>query len=629
MCGIAGFTLRQGSSSRNDHKIVESMLDVIAYRGPDQRGIELNDKIAFGHNRLTIIEPQGGKQPRCHPDTSSALIYNGEIYAHRKFDAEIAAAGHVLRDHCDTETLFWLIEMHGVKAAAQMLDGMFAFAYHDSVSDTLYLARDALGQKPLFYAESNGELIFASEIKALLQHPSLTSPSADLDALSLYLMMEYIPGSPTGIQGIHELPPGYVLSWANGRLAIEPYWRTSDVTRQVPADNHDAEIHFDQLLSQAVEDQLVADVPVGIFLSGGLDSSVIAAMARRHRSDVATFTIKFPQSSFDESAHAEDVARSIGTRHTTIELDRSSCVDGLEALVSKIDQPFADSSFLPTYLLCKATREHVTVALGGDGADELLLGYPNFRALRFARILQRMPSNFGTALESIAAKMPSSSAYMNAAFLLQQLSYGVGMPANVQSVYWMSAVTARNQKDLWIGDQARDQRILEQVSQQVAEFGRGSLFESCQQHFLNCYLPYNILQKTDRAAMYTSLEVRAPFLSSAVADFALSLPHSSLYKGHSGKQILRSVAKNYVPAATIARKKHGFPLPVASLIRGDLRDIVETILLDRGNPMYEFLRAEKVQSYWSQHVSKKADHGKKLWALFMLAAFFKNTFRYS
>jgi asparagine synthase (glutamine-hydrolysing) len=629
MCGIAGFTLRQSSSSRNDYKIVEAMLDVMAYRGPDQRGIELNDKIAFGHNRLSIIEPQGGKQPRCHPDTSSALIYNGEIYAHRKFDAEIAAAGHVLRDHCDTETLFWLIEMHGVKAAAQMLDGMFAFAYHDTVSDTLYLARDAFGQKPLFYAESNGELIFASEIKALLQHPSLTSPSADVDALSLYLMMEYIPGTPTGIQGIHELPPGHVLSWFNGRLAIEPYWRTSDVARRAPANNHDAERHFDQLLSQAIEDQLVADVPVGIFLSGGLDSSVIAAMARRHRSDIATFTIKFPQSSFDESAFAEDVARSIGTRHTTIELDRSSCVDGLEALVSKIDQPFADSSFLPTYLLCKATREHVTVALGGDGADELLLGYPNFRALRFARILQRMPRSFGTALEWIAGKMPTSSTYMNAAFLLQQLSYGVGMPANMQSVYWMSALAARDQNDLWIGDQAHDQRIFEQVSQQVGAGDQESLFGPCQQHFLNCYLPDNILQKTDRAAMYSSLEVRAPFLSTAVANFTLSLPHSSLYKGRSGKQILRSVAKNYVPAATIARKKHGFALPVASLIRGDLRDIVETTLLDRGNPMYEFLRAEQVQLYWTQHLSKKADHGKKLWALFMLAAFFRNTFRSS
>jgi asparagine synthase (glutamine-hydrolysing) len=629
MCGIAGFTLQQSGSLRNDRKIVEAMLDTIAYRGPDQRGVELSDKIAFGHNRLTIIEPQGGKQPRRHPDTKSSLIYNGEIYGYRKFDDSIASAGHTLRDHCDTETLFWLIQMHGVKAAAQMLDGMFAFAYHDAVSDTLYLARDAMGQKPLFYAEANGELIFASEIKALLQHPSLASPCADIDALSLYLMMEYVPGSPTGIRGIHELPPGHVLSWANGRLTIETYWRTAGVTRLAPTDIHNAETRFDGLLSQAVEDQMVADVPVGIFLSGGLDSSVIAAMARRHRSDVATFTIKFPQSSYDESAFAEEVAQSIGTRHTTIELDRRNCVDGMEDLVNMIDQPFADSSLLPTYLLCKATRQHVAVALGGDGADELLLGYPNFRALRFAKMLQHMPTSFGRALESLAGIAPKSSAYMNAAFLLQQLSYGVGKPANMQSVYWMSALAAREQNDLWISERAIDKRIFEQVSQQVAASGQASLFGSCQQHFLNCYLPYNILQKTDRASMYTSLEVRAPFLSSAVANYALSLPHSSLYEGRSGKKILRSIAQSYVPATTIARKKHGFALPVASLIRGDLRDIIETTLLEPTNPMYELLHWKKVQHYWALHISEKADNGKKLWALFMLAAFFKNTFHTS
>lgn len=605
------------------------MLDVIGYRGPDQQGIEFNDKIAFGHNRLTIIEPQGGKQPRCHPDTGSTLIYNGEIYGHRKFDAQIAAAGCVQRDHCDTETLFWLIQMHGVEAATKMVDGMFAFAYHDATSDTVYLARDAFGQKPLFYAESNGELIFASEIKALLQHPSLVNSSADVDALSLYLMMEYIPGSATGIQGVHELPPGHVLSWANGRMDIAPYWRTSDVSRKIRIDVHEAEKKFDQLLNQAVEDQLVADVPVGIFLSGGLDSSVIAAMAKRQKPDVATFTIKFPQSSFDESAFAENVAQTIGTQHTTIELDRQNCIDGLQNLLTKIDQPFADSSFLPTYLLCEATRQHVTVALGGDGADELLLGYANFRALRYAPFLQHLPASLGKVLEWTAKIMPSSSSYMNTAFLLRQLSYGVGKPANMQSIYWMSALAPRQQSDLWIDDQDYDALLFEQVSRQMASDGQDSLFESCQQHFLNSYLPNNILKKVDRASMYSSLEVRAPFLSSAVADFALSLPHSCLYKGQTGKQILRSVARQYLPTTVMKRKKHGFPLPVTALIRGDLRDIVETTLLAPDNPMYEFIRQDEVQRYWLQHTSHKADHGKKLWALFMLAAFFRNTLQSS
>lgn len=605
------------------------MLDTIGYRGPDQQGMEFSDKIALGHNRLAIMEPQGGKQPRSHPVSRNTLVYSGEIYDHRRFDSEISAAGCTFRDHCDTETLFWLIEMHGVQKAVSMLDGMFAFAYHDAASDTLYLARDAFGQKPLFYAEASGELIFASEIKALLQHPSLASCSADIDALSLYLMMEYVPGARTGISGIQKLLPGHVLTYKNGQLSVAPYWSVSGIAREESVDERQAAARFDDLLSQAVEQQLVADVPVGIFLSGGLDSSLIAAMAKRHQSDIATFTIKFPQDSFDESRYAEDVAKAIGTRHTCIELSRQNCTDGIQDLISKIDQPFADSSLLPTYLLCRAARQYVTVALGGDGADELLLGYPNFKILRFARLLQSIPDRIGKTVGSIAGVLPQSLGYMNAAFLLRQLSYGFGVPANMQSIYWMSAIAAREQNDLWVGNKAFDQQISEQVLEQIASTSCTSLIESCQRHFLNFYLPDDILLKTDRASMYNSLEVRTPFLSSAVANYALSLPHSALFRRTTGKRILRSVAETYLPMTTIARRKHGFALPVSALIRGDLRDTVEAILLDPGSHIYEHLHRARVQEYWDQHTSAKRDHGKKLWALFMLATFFRNTFQAS
>ncbi len=627
MCGIAGFTVQQRGSSNNSRAILESMLDVIGYRGPDQRGMEIGDKIALGQNRLAIMEPQGGEQPRSHPDSRNALVYNGEIYDYRVFDSEIRAAGYELRDHCDTETLFWLIEQHGVRNAVRMLDGMFAFAYYAAVTDTLYLARDAFGQKPLFYAEVNGELIFASEIKALLRHPSLANCSPDIDALSIFLMMEYVPGAKTGIHGIQELLPGHVLTHSNGCLEVLPYWSVSGITRNSSVDETKAGKQFDHLLNQAVEQQLVADVPVGIFLSGGLDSSLIAAMAKRNHSDVATFTIKFPQASFDESRYADEVAKTIGTHHTTIELSRQNCVDGIQNLISNVDQPFADSSFLPTYLLCKATRQHVTVALGGDGADELLLGYPNFKLLRFARLLQSIPRCLGKVAESIAGVLPRSHGYMSAAFLLRQLGYGFGMPANMQSIYWMSAIAAREQNELWIGDNAREQRILEQVSEQLVSVNNLSVAENCQRHFLSFYLPDNILQKTDRASMYNSLEVRAPFLSSNVANYALSLPHSALLRGTTGKRILRSVAESYLPATIIARRKHGFALPVSTLVKGDLRDTVETVLMDSENPIYEHLHRSRVKEYWDQHTSGKRDYGKKIWALFMLAAFSRNVFQ--
>jgi len=625
MCGIAGFTRRDKGSPGNGQAVLEAMLGAIAYRGPDQHGFELNQKFGFAHNRLTIMEPLGGRQPRVHPESGNALIYNGEIYGYRAFDADIHAAGHGFRDHCDTETLFWLIEMHGVRRACSMLDGMFAFAFYATATDTMYLARDRFGQKPLFYANVNGELIFASEIKALLRHPSLAKPAPDTDALSLYLMMEYVPGNATGIQNIQQLAPGHVLTFANGRISIEPYWSIHDIERDDDVTYDEATIQFDQILSAAVERQLVADVPIGIFLSGGLDSSVIAAMAKRQKSDVATFTIKFPQSSFDESAYAEEIAAKIGTRHTTIELSQENCVDGLQSLIHNIDQPFADSSFLPTFLLSKATRQHVTVALGGDGADELLLGYPNFKALRFARLCQSIPQSIGRITGSLAGVMPQSLGYMNAAFLLRQFSYGFGVPANMQSIYWMSAVAAREQDELWIGIESRSLQIAEKVKSQVATSVKQTLAESLQQHFLRHYLPNDILQKTDRASMYNSLEVRTPFLSSAVVNYSLSLPHAMLFRERIGKRILRSVAESYLPMATINRRKHGFALPVSSLIRGSLRDIVEPALLDSANPMYEYLHQGKVLDYWRQHSSLKRDYGKKIWTLFMLAMFFRNS----
>lgn len=625
MCGIAGYTIGQHLETAKHNVLIEHMLDAIAHRGPDQRGVEINRRVVFGHNRLTIMEPDGGTQPRVDPASGNALVYNGEIYGYRTFDKQITAAGHVFRDHCDTETLFLLIAIYGVTKAVSMLDGMFAFAYHDAKNDTLYLARDACGQKPLFYAEAGDGLVFASEIKALLCHPSLQRRSADVDALSLYLTMEYVPGSATGISGVKKLEPGSVLTYSHGSIRIERYWKPSEGTRLASVDRLAAEVELEELLESAVSKQLVADVPVGIFLSGGLDSSIIAALVRRQQSEVATFTIKFPQASFDESKHAEEVARQLETRHTTIELDENACVDGIREVVAAADQPFCDSSMLPTYLLCRATRDHVTVALGGDGADELFLGYPNFRLLRLTRLMQCFTQRSGRVTGAVAGTLPRSSSYMNSAFLLRQLSYGFGMPADTQSVHWMSAIAAREQDDLWLHKPSASTEVMRSVAEQVGSADRHSRSEICQRHFLEYYLPDDILNKTDRASMASSLEVRAPFLSSDVANFALSLPHSLLYRGQTGKQILRSVSRKFLPEQTISRPKHGFAMPVSALVRGALRDEVEPIILDRSNTMYEHLDFSRVNEMWRRHVSGKRDYGKKIWALFMLANFFRNT----
>ena len=620
MCGIAGFTFNNSAPDPGAiaGAIASDMLAAIAHRGPDEQDIVIRDGLALAHNRLTIMEPMGGQQPRINEANGNTLIYNGEIYNHRAFDAELRAAGCELRDHCDTETLFWLLELHGVEKTLAMIDGMFAFAWYQAKDETLFLARDRFGQKPMFYSGSGSDFIFASEIKALRRHPSLRDVTPDVEALRLYLMMEYVPGPATGYNEVQELPAGHLLSNRNKQLDIKAYWQARDVLRDPHIDDAAAAQTLDGLLNAAVQQQLVADVPLGVFLSGGLDSSLIAAIARKHSDDVATFTVRFPYASFNESPHAEEVAASVGTRHTTIELNRQNCRDGIEHLLAQADQPFCDSSQLPSYLLCQATRQHVTVALGGDGADELFFGYPNFRLLKFARLMAALPQSSGGLLRLMAKLLPDSTDYMSRGFLLRQLSYGIGRPAQQQSLYWMSAVSPAQQQSVW-----RDGRA---VTSQLAADNERSLLEQCQRQFIEEYLAGDILQKMDRASMYASLEVRSPFLAAAVADYALSLPVNVSFRGSTGKRVLRDVASRYLPPQTITRKKHGFALPVAALLRNDLRELGESTLLDSANPMYEYVAYDTVSSLWSQHANVKRNHGKSLWALLMMAAFFRNQF---
>jgi asparagine synthase (glutamine-hydrolysing) len=625
MCGIAGFSI-SSAASRDAAHVLNDMLQHIEYRGPDENGAAIGDNFALGQNRLTIIEPDGGQQPRINEANGNTLIYNGEIYDHHSFDGHIQRGGGRLRDRCDTETLFWLLELEGVEKTLSTIDGMFAFAWYEAASDTLYLARDRFGQKPLFHAQRGDEFIFASEIKAMRRHPALRHVEPDLDALRLYLMLEYVPAPATGIDGISELPAGHLLTYRNGKIDIRRYFDARDVERRESMDQAAAARELEGLLQENVAHQLVADVPVGVFLSGGLDSSLIAAIARQQKEDVASFTVRFPFSSFDESRHAEQVAAAIGTRHTTIELDRHTCVDALSELLVSADQPFADSSMLPSYLLCKATKQFVTVALGGDGADELFLGYPNFKLARAARFMATLPQLSGALLRGVAGLLPVSADYMNRAFLLRQLSYGIGRPARLQSMYWMSAVPPVRQQDLWADGGDIDAAVAAALQKLVpATAGLGNI-EEFQQHFIDRYLAGDILQKMDRASMKVSLEVRSPYLSNAVSDFALSLPVAALLKGSKGKRILRDVARSYLPDEIIDRRKHGFALPVSALLRSDLREAAEATLLDSSNGMYELIRHDVVQSWWSQHSSGDRDNGKALLALLMMAAFFRNQF---
>lgn len=619
MCGIAGFTNFLNSKDRSN-TIIEKMLGVIAHRGPDDEGVAHNSFFTFGHRRLSIVDLHGGKQP-CTDEYGNILIFNGEIYGYKQLAKRLKQENIQLNNDSDTEVLFSLLNTKGIINTLEMIDGMFAFAYYSAKDNKLYLARDRFGEKPLFYSNINQQLIFASEIKAMRQHPQTQNVSLDASQISSYLTLEYLPGTMTGYESITKLLPGHWLCFnpENKNISIHQYNHV-DITANVKHSEQEKLERLKQYLSDSVKQRLIADVPVGVFLSGGLDSSLIAAMAQEHSSNVNSYTIKMPGLSFDESPYAEACARSLGLNHTTIELSTNDVITGLDLIDQKLDEPFADSSLIPSVLLCRYTSQYVKVALGGDGADELFAGYPNFKAQQLAPLMSYLPERLGDIFRRSLKYFPSSDKYMSLSFRLKQLSYGFGLPIEQQSVSWMSAWFAGEQRQLW--QPAYKNNINEGLNNLLSELKQRS---ACKHRidqllyiFIHTYLPDDILVKMDRASMYSSLEVRSPFLDKRFSDYVLSLPQEDKIHILKGKYLLKKLAGSYLPQQIIDRKKHGFGFPVSSFIRTHLKERMADIILDKTSPLKDWFEVSQIERYWKEHQSGDFDHGKKLWSLYVL-----------
>tara|TARA_R110000782_G_scaffold85297_9_gene165880 strand:- start:3485 stop:5377 length:1893 start_codon:yes stop_codon:yes gene_type:complete len=624
MCGLAGFT----SPDKNKSQILSKMLATINYRGPDSENVYFDSSIAFGHLRLAVVDIDGGSQPRIgdskQPD---ALIYNGEIYGYKKIGNILRQESIPLRDNSDTEVLFWLLKTKGVDNTLKQIDGMFAFAYRPKDSKVVYLARDRFGEKPLFYAINNGQLIFASEINAILQHPLFENRSLDKTAISQYLTLEYIPGENTGVEGVYKVPPGHIVQFENGQINKKCYWRPVHNKVKINLPDNKKLQELEQLLVDSVKERLIADVPVGVFLSGGLDSSLIAAIAAREKNDISAFTIKMPQASFDESKFAKSTADYLGLKHNIFELTDNDLLYGLEKVSAKIDQPFADSSIIPTFLVCQHAKHEVTVALGGDGADELFAGYPNFKMTRFTKLMERLPAITRPVLQRLLMSAPDTSEYMSYSFLMRQLSYGFGKKALFQPIYWMSAFSIEEQADLWMPEflTVNSGLLLEkQMEYLLHESNKENALESLLYLFSTMYLPDDILTKVDRAAMYNSLEVRSPYLEHKFSEYVLSLPMKDKLTGFDSKVLLKKLALRYLPNEIVTRKKHGFALPIANLIRGAFKDRIEMVLFDQNNPVYDWFCKGVIKSYWNEHQGLRRNHGKKIWTLYTLFCFANN-----
>jgi asparagine synthase (glutamine-hydrolysing) len=620
MCGICGY-VELDLLTRADADIVGAMAQRLAHRGPDDQGVWSRGPVALGQRRLSIIDVEGGHQPLSNEDGTVWVTFNGEIYNFPELMEELIAKGHRFRTRCDTEVLVHLYEEEGPEFVRH-LNGMFAVAVWDDVRKQLVLLRDRMGEKPLYWSVFDNQLIFASELKAILQHPAVRR-ELDLKSLSRYLVMSTVPAPYSIFQGIFKLPPGGRLIGRDGGTLVDAYWEYPLGQVRLDIGLPEAEEQFLKLLRGSVRRQLISDVPLGVFLSGGLDSSMVAAlMCEVSTQPVNSFTIRFDDPTFDESPHARLVAASLGTVHHEEVLAPGAALELVPQLGKLLDEPMADASILPTHLLSRFARRHITVALGGDGGDELLAGYPLYVAHGSLAGPNMLP---GTSLLNTAnrlmAWLPTWLTQRNPMHGLKKAVMGLTHRPGVERHYaWKNGILPREQELLFTDDvlaEWQPHHALDQAHAWIAGCHAENVVE--QMLFLDArlYLPDTVLTKVDRASMAVGLEVRAPFLDYTVVEFLASLPLDYKIRGLRGKYLLKRIAAKYLPRRIIRRRKQGFAVPVGKWLRTSFRALLEDMLSRDRLVRAGIFRPETIRTLLDDHFAGRRDNHKFLWPLLM------------
>jgi asparagine synthase (glutamine-hydrolysing) len=624
MCGIAG-KLCFDRTQAVDADLVARMTHMLRHRGPDDQGIWCHGRIGLGHARLAIVDlSPAGHQPMTNETGDIWLTFNGEIYNHGELRATLEQRGHHYRSATDTETIIHLYEEYGPQCV-QYLRGMFAFALWDAARQRLVLARDRFGKKPLCYCETADGLTFASEIKALLQDPDVPQ-ALDETALHHYLTYGYVPNPATAFRAIHKLPPATVLMWEDGRISARRYWRPAYLPKLTICEEEAAD-RLRDLLREAVRIRLMGDVPLGAFLSGGIDSStVVALMAEVAGAPVKTFSIGFDEPSFDELRYAREVAGRYGTEHCEF-IVTPDALAVLPELVWAYGEPYADSSALATYYLCRETRRHVTVALNGDGGDEAFAGYDRYLATQLAERYQELPAWLRQrVIAPLVRRLPESTRRKHPIGRLKRFVAAVGSSPERRYAQWMSLFDNPGKAQLYTPEfRARvaelDSLALIEAAYQQAD--SQDFVEQTQSVDIATYLPDDLLVKVDIASMMHGLECRSPFLDHQVAEFAAHLPAHFKLRGRTGKYLLRKAMAGYLPARILRRGKQGFGVPVGRWFRRQLRPLAYEVLLDPRSADRGILDPAAVSRLLEQHATGRADHGQRIWQLLFLELWFR------
>jgi asparagine synthase (glutamine-hydrolysing) len=623
MCGIVGTV--NNNSRPASRETIEKMNRCIFHRGPDDDGFYFNENAALAMRRLAIIDLAHGKQPIHNHDKTKWIVFNGEIYNYQELREDLDKRGHEFYTNSDTEAIIHLYDEYGADCV-QHLRGMFAFAIWDEIDKSLFIARDRVGKKPLLYShQPNGDLIFGSEFQALLAHPAI-SREVDFEAIDSYLSFLCVPAPQTAFKQIRKLEPAHWLRWKDGQIETKRYWQP-DFSKKIKISETEAEEETLRILRESTRLRMISEVPLGAFLSGGVDSSIVVAlMAEMSENPIKTFSIGFEEQDFSELKYAKRVAEHVGAEYHEF-IVKPDAMEVLPTLIDHYGEPYADSSAIPTFYVSKETRQFVTVALNGDGGDESFAGYERYTAMRIAETYHRLPKILRKALiEKPISLVPTSEIQRSRVRDVKRFLQAASLSRTERYFRWMSTFNRDAKREIYTEEFSREisnnnpSHFLENW---FAKANGSGILDTTLLTDQMTYLPNDLLVKVDIASMANSLEARSPFLDHKLMEFAASLPEKIKARRFETKSFLKKIAARLVPPEVVYRRKMGFGVPIGKWLRTDMKDFARATLLSEKSLTRGIVKREMIEKYVREHTDAQRDHASQLWTLLMLELWFQ------